>query len=340
MTSHRRLPLAARATLGILALVASGTLASCTSGSSSLPPPRKPSSGQTAYWTLFASASNPQIQAAALPLSASSTVTSVPGSNAIQFSAAMAFDSSARLWITSFPSGGGITAAVYSLPITSGSTPALTFNLPSGGDIDHMTFDAAGNLWMSDFSLKKVYEFNPPFTASGTLTPAVTVSVASFTHPSGLALDAAGNLYVTDFGSSGLNSIAVFTAPVTSASTPAFYLNGLSNPGGLIFDAQGNLYASTNGPAQSSIVRYNAGNLVSGATPDVVDTTGLGTQNYEADFAFDSTGNLYVADCGNASVAGIRSYPTGSSSFTSSLAPSATYTNANVNGCVWGIAIH
>ena len=217
------------------------------------------------------------------------------------------------------------------------------FTLPVSGDIDFLSFDNAGNLWASDYSNVLEYKFVGPFTSSRVLVPSVTLSLPGLTHPAGNAVDAAGNVYVSNLGSNGTNSIAVFTAPVTSSSTPAFFLNGLRAPGGLIFDAQGNLYASSNPPAaQHTIVRYNSNNLLSGAVPNIVNPTGLGTANYEAAFTFDAAGNLYVADCGAPNNgAGIRSYPTGTNLFSATLAPSATYTNSNINtvGCVWGITI-
>ncbi len=302
---------------------------------------------QTIYWTLFdGQPSSPQIAMATLPLTAASTVTVVPLSATLRETAGMTFDVSGRLWVVSYPQGGGIISAVFIPPLSPASTPALVFNMPPSGDIDFLSFDHAGNLWASDYGNDLEYMFTPPFTTSRTLTPAVTLSLPGFTHPSGNAVDAAGNVYVSNLNSTGTNSIAVFKAPVTSASVPAFYLNGLTGPGGLIFDAQGNLYASSqpNGAALKSIVRYNSNHLVSGAMPDIVNTTGLGTQNYEAAFAFDALGNLFVADCGGPVVngQGIRSYPTATNPFSSTLAPSATYTNAAITsvGCVWGITVH
>lgn len=318
------------------ALIIGALLSACSTSASTVHP------GQTVYWTLFASAANPQIQFATAPLSATSSVTTVPSSAQLDLASDMRFDSSGRLWVLSRPSAGVHNALVYTLPLAASSTPALTFVLPVSNDLDHLTFDSGGNLWVSDFAGLKEYKFTGPFTTSGTLVPAVTLTLTGFTHPSGVAVDASGNVYVSDVGSSGANSIAVFTAPVTSASTAAFYLTGLSSPGGLIFDSQGNLYASSNTSGTDAIVRYNANNLITGATPNIIDSTGLGTMNYEADFTFDAAGNLYVADCGAPNVAaGIRSYPTGSMAFSTTLAPSATYNNANINavGCVWGIAI-
>ena len=299
---------------------------------------------QNIYWSLFdGQASTPQIAQASLPLTAGSTVTNVPVSTTVRQTAGMTFDATGRLWVISSPQAGGIVAAVFTTPVTAASTPALLFTLPVSGDIDFLTFDNAGNLWASDYANIREYMFTPPFTASRTLVPSVTLALPGFTHPAGNAVDAAGNVYVSNIGSTGTNSIAVFKAPITSASVPAFYLNGLTGPGGLIFDAQGNLYASNhpNG-GQKSIVRYNSNNLVSGALPNIINPTGLGTQNYEAAFAFDAAGNLFVADCGAPNAgAGIRSYPTATSAFSATLAPSATYTNASINtvGCVWGITI-
>ena len=295
---------------------------------------------QIVYWSLFdATASTPQIALTTLPLTGGSTVTNVPLSTTLRNTAGMTFDASGRLWVISSPQAGGIIAAVFTTPVTAASTPSLQFTLPVSTDIDFLFFDNAGNLWASDYSNMLEYKFTGPFTTSGTLVPSVTLQLPGFTHPAGIAVDATGRVFVSNIGT-GTNSIAVFTAPVTPASVPAFYLNGLTGPGGLIFDAQGNLYASNQPNGQTSIVRYNSNNLVSGATPNIVNPTGLGTQNYAVAFAFDAAGNLYVADCGTS--AGIRSYPTGTTPFSATLAPSATYTNAAINtvGCVWGITIH
>lgn len=299
---------------------------------------------QVIYWSMFdPTTTTPQIESAVLPLITGSTLTNVPWSTTLRETAGMTFDAAGRLWVISNPQAGGIIAAVFVPPVTPASTAALQFTLPLSGDIDYLTFDSMGNLWASDYDNDVEYKFAPPFTSSRTLVPSVTLSLPGITHPTGIAVDATGNVYVSNLGSSGTNSIAVFTAPVTSASVPAYYLNGLWFPGTILFDSHGNLYASTGSTShQTGIARYNSNNLMSGATPDILDQTGLGINNYGAAFTFDAAGNLFVADCGNNGTAGIRSYPVASTPFSSTLTPSATYTNAKISsvGCVWGIAIH
>ena len=213
----------------------------------------------------------------------------------------------------------------------------LSFSLPGAGDYDNLTFDHGGNLWVEDEFNSSVSEFTGPFTSSGPLTAATTLTTG-INHPSGVAVDAAGDVFVANVTSSGTNSIAVFHAPVSNATVPTF-LNGLRGPGGLIFDSQGNLYASTNANLAGAIVRYNANNLGSGAMPNIVDPTGLATQNpYESNFAWDAEGNLYVADCGDQ--ASLRVYPTATSPFSSTLG-FLNYTTPPVTtiDCAWGIAI-
>jgi sugar lactone lactonase YvrE len=285
-----------------------------------------------------------QLEFAATPLTTSSPFTDISGTvgNGLHCTSGMTFDSSGRLFVLSavnscsapYPS----LLQVFNVPISQSSVPVLSFTLPGTGDYDNLTFDHGGNLWIEDGKNNSVSEFTGPFTSSGPLTAAVTLTTGIHV-PSGVAVDAAGDVFVANATSAGSNSIAVFHAPVSNATVPTF-LNGLNGPGGLIFDTQGNLYASNNPGANAAIVRYNANNLGSGATPDIVDGAGLtGLSSYEAGFAWDAEGNLYFADCGNN--AAIRVYPTATSQFSSSLAPSVNYTTPPVTStdCAWGIAI-
>ncbi len=299
----------------------------------------------TVYWSFFHTnngSATEQLESAALPLTSSSAAMLVNGtaSNTLNGSASMAIDPSGRFWVLSAPhSGTGNSFAyVFSSPPTDSSTPLYTLALPAANDADHLTFDGSGNLWIDSYGTQQVMEFTGPFTGSGSLTPAMTITLG-FT-PSGLAMDTRGDLYVSNLNSSGTQSIAYFPEPLSSGESPAYYLNGLTGPGGIAFDADGNLYASINGGGTNSyIVRYNSNNLNSGSTPNVEDPTGLESGAYESNFAFDKLGNLYDADCGNS--AHIYVYPLATQSFSSSLAPSVTYTDANISttNCVWGITV-
>ncbi|MGA8574082.1 MAG: hypothetical protein WB609_00140 [Candidatus Cybelea sp.] len=290
------------------------------------------------YWTLFASCSYPQIQWAAVPLKSSSKAKSLfcSSQNGVAYSSGLHVDSSGRLWVLiagkgSFDPG---SAAVFKLPLKAASTPQYTFILKGTNDPDHLTFDAAGNLWVSSHQ-HGVTKYKGPFDKSGTRSPVLTLT-SGITQPAGIALDTHGNVYVSNFAGGIGNSIAVFTAPVSK--TPSYYLKGLTMPGGLIFDKHGNLYASENGPSQYGIARYNSNDLKGGSTPSIFDSTDL-SGSYESDFALSPTGDLYFANCGNA--ASIYVYPTSKKSFSSSLAPSVDYTNSDLqqDGCAWGIAI-
>jgi hypothetical protein len=303
---------------------------------------------QHVYWDLFYSGSTShQLEYATAPLAAKSKYTDISGTagNHLRCTAGMTTDIKGRLWILSYPNGCSApdtaTIQVFNTPVLQSSAPALTFTLPGAGDDDLLVFDRVGNLWVEDDYGNIVYKFRGPFTTSRTLVPALTLSTGTV-KPSGLAVDHRGDLFVANLLSKNAKSIAVYHAPVSTSTVPT-YLYGLTNPGGLTFDAQGNLYAftSTTKAPGPGVARYNANHLGPGALPNVYDNAGLaGRSPYEASFAWDASGNLYMADCGKH--AAIREYPLAFTAFSAHLAPIVNYTNASLSsvGCAWGIAIH
>jgi hypothetical protein len=296
---------------------------------------------QAIYWDEFTGTPKPQIEFVHRPLLTTSTPTDIAGSaaNNLDEANAMAIDSSNRLWIANFPPGGGAeTVEVYNLPLTVTSSPVLTFTLTGVGDVSTIEFDSSGNLWGADFNLNKVYEYTGSFATSGALSPTLTLT-SGISVAAGLAFDPSGNLYVANASSTGANSIAVFTTPITN--TASYFLDGVNGPGGLIFDSQGNLYVfNSTAAGPGSLDRFNSNNLGSGATPNTADPSGLSGAPYGAAFALDKDGNLYMADCGNE--AGIKEYPAVATSFAATEAPSVVFSDGAITttGCVWGIAIH
>jgi len=299
-------------------------------------------SHQRVYWTLFAGSAYPQVQIAAVPLHAKSKTASIfkNANNSLLYSSGMRVDKTGRLWILAFGAYGGNpgSVSVFTLPLKTTSTPKYSFVLSGTSDPDHLTFDQLGHLWVNSHGNNAVLEYTGPFTKSGTLKPKTTLT-NGIVSPSGIALDRRGNLYVSLSSSDGANSIAVFKTPISNKKP--FYLAGLDGPGGLMFDAKGNLYASSNGGSSVGIARYNSGNLAKGDKPSILDSAGFPTGSYESDFALTKAGDLYYANCGNASSVGVYVYPTSKKAFSSKLSPSVAYTNTYLQsaGCAWGIAI-
>ena len=117
---------------------------------------------------------------------------------------------------------------VFSLPLTSSSTPIASLN--SGVFNPYRTtVDASGNLWVANESggsqnKGSIEEFTKPFSSAE--TPAVTIAwpvggTSTSYSPWGIAFDSAGNLYVSDYvGGSNNGGLLEFAPPITSASTP------------------------------------------------------------------------------------------------------------------------
>ena len=296
---------------------------------------------QKVYWTLFASPSLPQVQIANVPLKTTSSVTNIDNnsSNGLTYTSGVTFYKG-QLWVLSFGSTHGAPgyAVVFKLPLTSSSKPLYTFKLSGTSGEDALAFDPSGNLWVDCTGSHSILEYKGPFTKTGTLKPALSIPTPHSTSYA-IAFDKAAKLYASFHNSRGSDSIGVLAPPYNG--NPYFF-NGLKSPGGLIFDNEGNLYSSTNGASGAALVRYDSNNLQSGATPNAVDPAGLPSGSYLSSFAFAANGDLYVANCGKASSAGIDVYPLGSQKLTSKLEPSVEYANSDITSaaCAWGIAIH
>ena len=320
-------------------LVGVGTIiaAACTSNSQVILPPPGSVAVANVYWTLDNfTTPRPELEVGPYPLTNASVPSVTLGSAAsgLFAAASLQFDSSGRLFVGRCQSGTR-TIWVFTLPITASSAPAFVLTLSSAGEICGFTFDAQGNLWVSSFNTNTVLEFTGPFNSTATISPALTLNV---TNPGQPAFDANGNLYVPSFVMVGI--IDVFDRPITNLMSPSATLHGVVNPFGLAFDGSGNLYAGLGDSVTGSgIARFNSSNLANGATPNTTDSTGQFGSPFSFQLAVDGAGNLYNADCGSA--ARLYVYPTVSSSFSSTLAPTVTYTDASIaaSGCVGGVAV-
>jgi 6-phosphogluconolactonase len=122
---------------------------------------------------------------------------------------------------------------VFSLPITSTSTPSATLTT-SGLATEGIAIDPSGNLWAASYngganSDGFVAEFPTPFStgesASVTLSAPFGSGTSYYTYD--LAFDPAGNLYILNGeGGSNEGGLIEFTPPITSSSTPSVVNEG------------------------------------------------------------------------------------------------------------------
>lgn len=323
-----------RALLSI-AVILLPLLAGCSSSST----PAPPAAPSFVYYTLDENNTNgnPQLGVVSYPVSASSTLAATLTTSAttgLAFTQNMAFDASGRLFVVNAPTTP--TISVFTPPLTSSSPATFILTMPAAiTSLFGIAFDTSGNLWVTT-DTNNIYEFNGPFTTTATLAAANVTLASPSCCLNGIAFDASGNLWVAI---DNTNSIAEYKKGTgfTNATPIDHSLAGVNFPVSVAFDKAGDLFSSGTFPAQGTVM-WNSSNLGSGATPNVVDATGLLVGFNALQMTFDAAGNLYVADCGT--TGRLYVYPTATQAFSTTLAP-FVYTDANITAqkCVEGVAI-
>ena len=213
----------------------------------------------------------------------------------------LAFDSAGNLYVANNTGGASGTGSIEKF--TPGGVASVFYADPGDGLIlsgpEGLAFDSAGNLYVSNDG-----GWIEKFTTNG--TPSLFASdpgdgsVLDF--PFGLAFDNLGNLYVANSigGANEFGSIEKFT---TNGTHSLFFSDPgdgsiLNTPAGLAFDNSGNLYAANfNGGTNEfgSIEKFTTN-----GTPSLfVSDPGDGSVLFSPiGLAFDSAGNLYVANSG------------------------------------------
>ena len=185
--------------------------------------------------------------------------------------------------------------------------------------------DAAGNVYVADSGNNTIRVISPAGVSS-TLAGTAGVSGSAdgigtnalFNQPSGIALDHATNIYVTDYGNSTIRRITPFGQVTTIAGQAG--VTGSSNatgtgalffhPMGIAVDSSTNLYVADYGNhlirkiSPTLVVTTLAGSGVVGFN----NATGTAAQFNEPEaVTVDTSGNVYVADTGNAVIRKITS---------------------------------
>ncbi|HLJ51642.1 MAG TPA: hypothetical protein VKU01_36800 [Bryobacteraceae bacterium] len=179
-----------------------------------------------------------------------------------------------------------------------GSAVAATLYDPMGVSVDSL-----GDVLIADSGNNRIRSVSPQGTittvagsdrGSGDGGPAVS---ARLFEPSGIVVDGTGTVYVADSNNNRIRRI-------TPDGTISTFLSGLSNPNGLALDKSGALYvADTN----HSVIWKVAGGSVAAVVGDPTHAGNAGDEGpasgaqllHPTAVAFDSFGNMFIADSGN-----------------------------------------
>jgi uncharacterized protein (TIGR03437 family) len=199
-----------------------------------------------------------------------------------------------------------------------GKASAAYLHTPSG-----VVLDSSGNLYIADNGnniIRKVTAAGAISLLAGdpnasNFSDGAALSAANFRSPSGIAIDSSGNLYIADSGNNAIRKYTASTATVSTLAGTGPLNAGYSGDGGpaikatlkapssIALDSQGNVYVADTG---NHAIRKISGGIIT----TVAGTVGAGFSgdggqaifahlNNPKGIAFDSTGNLYIADTVN-----------------------------------------
>lgn len=184
-----------------------------------------------------------------------------------------------------------------------GTGPAASFLFPHG-----LGVDGAGQVYAADTSnhtIRKITAAGAVSTLAGTAAVQGSGDApASFFGPSGVAVDGAGTAYVADKGNRSVRSITANGTVTTLALTGGGF-DPQARPEAIALDRLGNIYVSDRGGAIFKVTQAGEIRTLAGALGQVGSADGPGATarfNGPAGIAVDASGNVFVADSGNATI--------------------------------------
>jgi trimeric autotransporter adhesin len=224
--------------------------------------------------------------------------------------------------------GAAVFAQEYSISTVAGgappSTPAEAASTAIGA-VRRVTTDASGNVYFSSgHAVFKISSSGTMTLAAGNSRPGFSgdggpATAAQLNSPQGLAVDSQGNLYIADQVNNRVRVVTAQGVINTFAGNgklgqPRFLGDGgaateanLNLPGGVAVDHSGNVYIADTGDnsirkvGTNGVINTIAGDGFGGIGGDTELASGSVLLQPE-DVFVDSSGNVYIADTGNAAI--------------------------------------
>ncbi len=224
--------------------------------------------------------------------------------------------------------GAAVFAQEYSISTVAGGAPPTTPAAAAStaiGTVRRVTTDAGGNVYFSSgHAVFKISSSGTMTLAAGNSRPGFSgdggpATAAQLNSPQGVAVDAQGNLYIADQVNNRVRVVTPQGVIDTFAGDgklgqPRFLGDGgpaiaahLNLPGGVAVDHSGNVYIADTGDnsirevGTNGVIGTIAGNGFGGYGGDTGLASGS-TLLQPEDVFLDSSGNVYIADTGNAAI--------------------------------------